>query len=110
MAIADHTAASGLVFFDRGVVDAAVAILASGGRYPHSAIARHRYTHLFFAPPWPEIYENDDDRRHSLEKALADHDRVRQAYIDADYRPVTLPQASVSARADFVLERVQGGF
>jgi predicted ATPase len=108
MSVADHQAAHGLTFFDRGVVDAAVAITASGGDYPAGVIASCRYDRLFFAPPWPEIYENDADRRHSLETALRDHDRVLRAYRDAGYDPITLPRDTVAVRADFVLANLLG--
>lgn len=103
MSIADHQAAHGLTFFDRGVVDAAVALAATAGESAAIEVARYRYDHLFFAPPWPQIYRTDEDRRHSLERALTDHDRVDQAYRDASYRPVILPYDTVEARADFVL-------
>ena len=108
MSIADYEAASGLTFFDRGVVDAAVAIAATRGEPPTSVIACHRYDWLFLAPPWPEIYVNDVDRRHSLEKALLDYERVRQAYVDAGYDPITLPRDTVGARADFILSKLPG--
>ena len=104
MSIADHEAAHGLVFFDRGVVDAAVALQATAGESAAAQVAGYRYDRLFLAPPWPDIYETDEDRRHSLEKALADHDRVAAAYRDAGYDPVILPRDTVAARADFVLE------
>ena len=103
MSVADFEAAHRLTFFDRGVVDAAVAITATGGDYPGEIISRLRYDRLFLAPPWPEIFVNDDDRRHSLEKALSDYERVRAAYLQAGYIPVMLPRESVHARADFVL-------
>jgi predicted ATPase len=103
MSIADHQAAQGLTFFDRGVIDAAVAITARGGSLPTDAIAQYRYDRLFLAPPWPEIYEVNEDRRHSLEKALRDYERIRLAYLQAGYDPVILPKATVVARADFVL-------
>lgn len=107
MSMADHAAARGLTFFDRGVVDAAVAIAATGGDATYRAVAACRYDWLFLAPPWPEIYVNDEDRRHSLETALRDYDRVRQAYADAGYHPVMLARETVAARADFVLETVR---
>jgi predicted ATPase len=103
VSIADHTAADGLTFFDRGVVDAGVAITARGGELPAEAIARNRYDRVFFAPPWPEIYEVNNDRRHSLGKALRDYERVRLAYQQAGYDPIMLPRDSVAARADFIL-------
>lgn len=107
MSMADFEAARGLTFFDRGVVDAVVAIAATGGDRLTTVIERMRYDRLFIAPPWPEIYVNDDDRRHSLEKALLDYERVRQAYLDAAYVPVMLPRDTVAARADFILGELQ---
>jgi predicted ATPase len=108
MSIKDYEIARGLTFFDRGVVDAAVAIAATGGEQPTAIIGRVRYDRLFLAPPWPEIYVNDADRRHSLEKALLDYERVRRAYLDAGYHPVMLPRDTVAARADFILSQLQG--
>lgn len=112
MAIADHAAARGLTFFDRGVVDAAVALRATTGAVATDEVARHRYHHLFLAPPWPDIYEQDEDRRHGLDKALSDHVRVERAYRDAGYDPVMLPRDTVAARAGFVLAtlRDQSGY
>ncbi|MEO5494532.1 MAG: AAA family ATPase [Sphingomonas sp.] len=104
MSIADHEAADGLTFFDRGIVDAAVALQACASESAAALVARYRYDRLFLAPPWPDIYETDADRRHSLAKALSDYDRVAAAYRTAGYDAVILPRDSVSARADFVLE------
>lgn len=106
MSVADHEQAVGLTFFDRGVVDAGVAIAARGGERPAAAIARYRYNRVFLAPPWPEIFENDEDRRHSLEASLRDYERVRLAYLDAGYDPVLLPRETVAKRVDFVLANV----
>ena len=106
MSIADHENAQGLTFFDRGVVDAAVALKATAGESAAEFVAGYRYDHLFLAPPWPAIYENDTDRRHSLDKALSDHDRVAAAWRDAGYDAIILPHDTVAARADFVLERL----
>lgn len=103
MSMNDFEAASGLTFFDRGVVDATVAIAATGGAHPTSAIQCVRYDRLFLAPPWPKIFVNDNDRRHSLDKALRDYERVRQAYLDAEYVPIMLPLDTVEARADFIV-------
>lgn len=108
MSIDDYNGAQGVTFFDRGIVDAAVAIKATGGEPPADVIATCRYDQLFLAPPWPEIYVNDADRRHSLETALRDYERVRQAYIDAGYDPIILPRDIVTVRADFLLATVQG--
>ena len=102
MSVADFEAARGLTFFDRGIVDAAVATAATGGDNPTEMMMRLRYDRVFFAPPCPEIYLNDEDRRHSLDEALSDYERVRQAYLAAGYSPVILPRTIAQARADFV--------
>ena len=109
MSMADFKAASGLTFFDRGVVDAAVAIAATGGAYPCSTVENMRYDLVFLTPPWPEIFVNDDDRRHSLEKALSDYEQVRQAYLDVGYDPVVIPRDTVEARADFLVSGLLEG-
>lgn len=104
MSMADHLAAHGLTFFDRGIVDAAVALAATSGQSAAAEVAAHHYDHLFLAEPWPEIYGDDPDRRHPFTKALADHRRVAAAWRDAGYDAIILPRATVAARADFVLE------
>jgi predicted ATPase len=55
------------------------------------------------APPWPEIYASDGERRHGLEVGLAEYERLTKAFPALGYEVITLPKASVSARADFVL-------
>ena len=104
MSIGDYDAAAGLTFFDRGIVDAAVAIVATGGDMPMSEVANRRYDYLFITPPWEDIYENDEDRRHSYEKAVKDFEGVVKAWVEAGYDPIEVPRGTVPDRADFVLE------
>ncbi len=69
------------------------------------AAARCRYNRtVFVAPPWPEIFTLDPERRHGLEAALAEYGPLRAAYERLGYRLVDLPKAGVEARADFVLQ------
>lgn len=105
VSVADYEAARGLTFFDRGVVDAGVIIVSRGGQLA-TEVARYRYDCVFFAAPWPEIYEVNEDRRHDFEKAQSDYDRMKAAYLHAGYAPIELPRDTVTARADFVLSRV----
>ena len=59
LALADHAAApsEGWVFFDRGLIDAAVALEHLTGEPAVETLCRlHRYhRRVFVAPPWPEI-------------------------------------------------------
>ncbi|MCA8900703.1 MAG: AAA family ATPase [Hyphomonas sp.] len=95
----------GPVFFDRGLVDAASALAALSGGDPADLLAPYERYHplAFLAPPWPDIYETDAERRHGFEEAVAEFDRLARDYPALGYHAVLLPKVSVAARADFVL-------
>jgi predicted ATPase len=64
----------------------------------------HRYhRRVFFAPPWPEIYAADAERRHDLDAAIAEYHRLSSAYPSLGYEIMALQKVDVSERADFVL-------
>jgi predicted ATPase len=111
MSLADLEAAqaqSGWVFFDRGLVDAACALEQATGE-PASTVhgGRLRYHPMvFLAPPWPEIFTADPERRHGFDEALAEYERLERAYPALGYDVVILPKAGVAERADFVLARL----
>jgi predicted ATPase len=109
MALADRERASALtgwVFFDRGLIDAAAALQDLTGAQTLSVLGRsHRYHgRVFLAPPWPEIYVNDPERRHGLDAALAEYARLLEAYPSLGYDVFILLKVGVSERADFVLD------
>lgn len=111
LAIEDRDAARGLkgwVFFDRGLVDAAVAQEAAGGPPALLPLGRaHRYHRLvFLTPPWPELYRPDAERRHGLADAVAEYDRLCAAYALLGYETVILPRIAVADRADLILGRL----
>ncbi|MGX7743300.1 AAA family ATPase [Rhodopseudomonas parapalustris] len=108
IAIADHAAAAtntGWTFFDRGLIDAAAALQTlTGDQILHPLFTAHRYhPRMFMAPPWPEIYVTDDDRRHGFDAAVAEYDRLAATYPALGYDVVPLPKIPTAARADFVL-------
>ncbi|MFC5346039.1 AAA family ATPase [Brevundimonas staleyi] len=107
MALADRNSApgEGLVFFDRGLVDAAVALEQATGEPEIERLGRaHRYgRQVFLTPPWPEIYETDPERPHGFDEAVAEYDRLARAYDALDYEIVILPKVGIVARADFVV-------
>ena len=106
-ALADRASApgEGTVFFDRGLVDAAVALEQATGVPEIERLGRaHRYgRQVFLAPPWPEIYVTEAERPHGFDEAVAEYDRLTRAYAMLDYEIVILPKTGVVARADFVL-------
>lgn len=108
MAIADRAAAAampGRVFFDRGVIDAAVALEHATGEAVIAPLARAYPYHrkVFLTPPWPEIWTGDTERLHDLADAEAEYDRLAEAYPALGYEVVVLPKTGVEARVGFML-------
>ena len=101
---------AGPVFFDRGVPDAAGGWAMLGEAVPphvRAAIAAFRYGPVaFLAPPWPEIYTGDTERKQDFAEAIRSYDAVVDAYESCGYELVTLPRSTVDDRADFVLDRL----
>ncbi|SAK78532.1 AAA family ATPase [Caballeronia ptereochthonis] len=94
------------VFFDRGLIDAASGLEHLSGKpylsAPGLADAYHR--HVFMTPPWPEIFVQDDERRHEFQSAHDEYVRLVSAYRKLGYDVSMLPKTDVAARADFVLD------
>jgi predicted ATPase len=108
-----HSAAAypgGIVFFDRGIPDLVGYHPMMGGRTPAHFVAaaeRFRYRRrVFVAPPWPEIYVNDAERKQDFAEAIRSYDAVVDAYESCGYELVTLPKSTVDDRADFVMDRL----
>ncbi|GAA3474922.1 AAA family ATPase [Nonomuraea roseola] len=101
----------GPVFFDRGVPDVVGYLRLEGRPVPahvDAAAKSFRYHHeVFVAPPWPEIFENDAERRQTLEEASLTYDRVTEAYLDYGYSLVELPRLAVRERVGFVLRHLR---
>lgn len=114
LSLADRKAAeplSGWIFFDRGLIDAASALQDMTGEPVLEALCRvHRYhRRVFLAPPWPEIYQTDAERRHDIAKAVEEYVRLCEQYPSLGYDVSILPKIDVGERADFVLDRLQAG-
>lgn len=108
MSLADLAAAdtsAPWVFFDRGLIDAAAALEHLTGEPALETLGSlHGYhKRVFLTPPWPEIYAPDPERRHSLDDAVAEYDRLRRAYAQLGYEIRLLPKLSVADRADWML-------
>src|SRR6516165_9526396 len=114
LAIADRRAAAdrtaGWVFFDRGLVDAAAALEHHTGEPALDTLGQaHRYhRRVFLAPPWPEIYVTDPERRHGFDQAIAEYHRLLVVYPSLGYEVIVLPKVGVADRADFILHTLAG--
>ncbi len=109
LALDDHRNAKhkrGIVFFDRGIVDAAAALVELTADPVVASLlkARHYNENIFLAPPWPEIYEQDNERRHAFSDAVAEYERLLTYYSEAGYLTHVLPKTSLAERADFVID------
>ncbi|OZM70434.1 ATPase [Amycolatopsis antarctica] len=106
------TELTGQVVFDRGVPDVAGYLRLLGRPVPahmHRAAERFRYrATVFIAPPWPEIFVGDAERRQDLEEAERTHDAMLHVYAHHGYQLVPLPKDTVEARARFVRDRLGG--
>lgn len=112
MALADHAQAASLpgpVFFDRGIIDALSGLEhRTGESFLRPLGAEHRYhPRVFLAPPWREIYVQDNERRHDFAKAEPEYHRLRRDYPALGYQVVDLPKLPVAARAAFVLDHLK---
>jgi predicted ATPase len=114
LAIADRRAAAdrpaGWAFFDRGLVDAAAALQHLTGEPTLETLGQsHRYhRRVFLAPPCPEIYVTDVERRHGFDQAIAEYHRLLVVYPSLGYEVIVLPKVDVAARADSVLRTLVG--
>jgi len=96
------------VFFDRGLIDALVALdYYSQSSSIEQVAAENRYHRkVFLTPPWPEIYVTDGERRHGLSESIEEYERLLACYPKLGYKVIILPKTSVSERADFVLDEL----
>jgi predicted ATPase len=102
---------SGTVFFDRGVPDVIgylrlqdLAIPA----YMAKAVELFRYNRqVLIAPPWPEIYAQDAERKQDLEEAERTYVAMQETYADFGYDLIELPRVSIDERLKFVVEALR---
>ena len=96
-------------FFDRGLVDAAVALQQATGQPVAKILERFPPYHqrVFVTPPWPEIYESDTERPQRLDEAIAEYDRLIESFSDLGYEIIVLPKVSVAERAAFVRDQLK---
>ncbi len=101
----------GVVFFDRGIPDVAGYLRLMNLTVPariDAAARSHRYNaRVFVAPPWPEIFAQDAERKQTLDEAERTYRALTATYAGYGYALVELPRASVSERAAFVMGQVR---
>jgi predicted ATPase len=111
-ALADRSstpASGGWIFFDRSLIDAAVALqrLTREPALEQFGQAHRYHRRVFLAPPWPELYFTGRERRHTLSVAVAEYYRLFKAYPSLGYEVFILPKVGVEERTDFVLRTLE---
>jgi len=98
---------SGLVFFERGIVDA-LGMLHDLGALPGIELERylaaypyHRQVFLF--PPWAAIYVTDEERDQGFDEAACIYRRVAEWYRRCGYEVIEVPRGGVEQRCAYVL-------
>lgn len=115
LATLDHQlarAATGPVFFDRGLPDALTGLARRGPLAPRAEalITRCRYApRVFVAPPWPALFAADPARRHGLAEAVAEFEALMDWLPHWGYEVVMIPRMSVSDRADWIEDELLKG-
>jgi predicted ATPase len=109
----EAAALSGPVVFDRGVPDVVGYLKLCGLAVPAHfvcAVEVFRYAPtVFLAPHWPEIYEQDAERKQSAKEAEATCRAVAEAYLAAGYELAELPKSPVEERVKYVMRIVRAG-
>lgn len=99
------------VLFDRGVPDVIGYLRLEGLDVPahiRRAGEFFRYNaRVFIAPPWPDIYRQDDERKQDLETAHRTYDAMTAVYTELGYELIELPRCSVEARAAFIRANIR---
>jgi predicted ATPase len=97
----------GPVIFDRGVPDVLGYLRLVGLPIPshvETAARIFRYhRRVFIAPPWPQIFAPDAERKQSFEEAQATYEVMMETYARLGYDLIPLPLGSVRERLQFVL-------
>lgn len=104
---AEALAGGGTVFFDRGLPDIAGYLTLCGLPIPDrveraARELRYRCT-VFIAPPWPEIFTQDTERKQDFAEAERTYAAMAETYPRYGYALVELPRATIAERVAFVL-------
>ena len=97
-------------FFDRGIPDSSHFHELNQPVPSHFEAAGKKFKYnrkVFVTPPWPEIFKNDPERRHSFEEAELGYEASLKSYSDLGYEIIEIPKIDLGSRADFVLHSLE---
>ena len=101
----------GPVIFDRGLPDTIGYLRLEGLEVPawmEEEALRLRYNRrVFIAPPWPEIFHQDRERKQDFDEAVRTYDAMATTYVGYGYELIDVPRCPADARARFVIESMK---
>lgn len=102
-AVADEEA---IIFIDRGIPDVLAYMHYIGDAYPaffDDACKEHKYSKIFFLPPWEDIYVADEARYENYEQAKLIAGHLTETYKKYGYDLIEVPKDSPDKRILFIL-------
>ncbi|WP_204345683.1 AAA family ATPase [Psychroserpens algicola] len=96
-----------VVFLDRGLPDVLAYMNFVKTDYPAhftETCEQHKYDQVFILAPWQEIFVSDSERYENFEQAVEIHHSLIDTYNRFGYDLIDVPFASISSRADFIID------
>jgi predicted ATPase len=96
-----------IYFFDRSFLDSAAMLDDSASNKSGQVISivnSLRFNNkVFIAPPWEEIFQNDNERDQTYQESIAVYERLYKWYKRNNYDLIILPKVSVLERVEFII-------
>lgn len=100
----DECDANCICFYDRGLPDIIAYVRRGGLNVPEKYFEKAKaYNNtVFLAPPWEEIFVNDDERPESFGDATEIYKFLKSTYQELGFEIVELPKTSIEDRLAFI--------
>ena len=104
--LASSSVLTGPVLLDRSLIDVISYLEFKFLPVPQdlaNLLKTPRYESLvFITPPWPEVFENDGQRKVSFSEAVLEHEHLCQTFSRLGFTLQEVPQHPLPDRADFI--------
>jgi len=105
---AERTGAE-IVFFDRGLPDVNAYLDHFNivyDDYFDKMVETYVYHKIFIMPPWPDIYQIDNERYEDFDQASEIFRSIEKIYMRLGYELISVPPGTVEERVDFILKQI----
>lgn len=93
-----------VIFFDRSFLEGVSYFQTLKiNKYDYLINELRYYATIFMAPPWKEIFCEDDERKNTFENAVEEYERSLKCYVEYGYYLIELPKTSVKKRFQFII-------